>query len=121
MVLDTTVYRHIVICDYDPPKPGDNISDEAISIIKRILISNPIHRLGSLARGIEDIYADKFFEEYDFVELRRKEIEAPWIPNIKNPFDDASKYFDSWDHLDDKCAKEYPSLTKKEQKLFENF
>ena len=115
---NAAVYRHIVICDYELPKPG-RISDEAASIIKRILISNPAHRLGSLARGIEEIYTDDFFSDIGFNELRRKELPPPWIPDIKDPLDTSK--FDNWDHLDDKCKKDYPKLSNAEQKLFENF
>lgn len=113
------LFRSITLCDYEMPHPG-TMSSEAEKLITRLLEPDPTKRLGSLAGGIEDIYMDKFFEEYDFFDLRRKEIVAPWIPDIKDPLD--TSQFEDWGHLEDKTLNDKdPPLDDEDQKIFENF
>lgn len=54
----------------------------------------------------------------DFGKLFRKELEAPWVPKITDPFD--VSYFDDWSEFE-KEKKNLTPLAKKEQKLFEKF
>jgi len=51
--------------------------------------------------------------------LRRKELKAPWIPDIQDALD--SSCFDDWEHLEDRLNYEYPTLMRKEAVLFDNF
>jgi serine/threonine protein kinase len=112
------LFRAIASCDYKFPKDG-NMSSNAKDLIKRVLLLNQRKRLGSLAGGVDDIFAHKWFKDTDFGALRRKEVEAPWLPNIKDPLD--SSKFQQWDHLEEITKRQYPKLASKAHKLFEDF
>jgi serine/threonine protein kinase len=100
--------------------PGEGImSKEVKDLIKRILVTDPRKRLGSLAGGLDDIYTHSWFTGVDFAALRRKEVEAPWKPEIKDPLDKSK--FENWSHLKEKCKEDYPDITPKAQKIFESF
>ena len=80
---------------------------------------DPTRRLGSLANGERDIFFHPWFKDIDWKELRRMAITAPYVPKIKDPLDVSN--FEDWSHLEDKSAKKYKSLTKKQEEIFEDF
>lgn len=47
-----SLFQAIVREDFDDPV---DVSDEAVDLIRRLLVKDPTHRLGSLANGERDI------------------------------------------------------------------
>jgi protein kinase A len=113
-----TLFRSICKGQYEFP-PAGVMSMEIEDLLQRFFELDPAKRLGSLARGINEIYAHQWYSEIDFAELRHKEIEAPWLPQINDPLDKSN--FENWDHLEDKTLKQDPSLPPHEQSTFHNF
>lgn len=99
--------------------PPNTMSKDAQDLLTRMLVPNPAKRLGSLAGGRQDLFRHKWFKTTDFRALREMEPTAPWIPKIKDPLDASA--FDDWSHLDDKSKAKDPPISKKHQKVFENF
>lgn len=113
-----TLYRRIIQADYVFPK-GDFLSREAMDLIQEMLVVDPTGRLGSFARGARDIQDHDWFRgTVDWDKLSRKELKAPWTPEISDPLDVSN--FDNWDHLANKKQGGDP-LTEAEQRLFEDF
>ena len=113
-----TLFRCICKGEYRFP-PAGVMSMEVEDLLQRFLVLDPAKRLGSLARGINEIYAHTWYTDIDFAELRQKEIPAPWVPDIKDPLDKSN--FENWDHLEDKTLRNDPPLSDRHQKIFEGF
>lgn len=64
-----------------------NVSEEAKDLIKCILRVKPNKRLGCFAGADLDIRRHPWFSDIDWGKLYRKELEAPWVPVVKDPFD----------------------------------
>ena len=111
------LFRAIANNIYAFPTDG-SIAGNAKHLIKKVLVVKPKKRLGSLAGGVDDIYAHPWFADVDFGALRRKEVKAPWLPEIKDPLD-ASK-FQSWD-LEDVTKRSFPEISPKKHKIFNDF
>lgn len=112
-----TLYRFVVKGEFR--FPDKLFSSAAQSLIRKVLVGDPRKRLGSLAGGLRDLFNDPFFSSIDFAKLRRKEIEAPWTPKIKDPLD--MSQFDNWDHVKIKSKDDYPKLNPKQQAIFKDF
>lgn len=82
-------------------------------------MKDPSLRLGTLAGGSSDIANHSFLKSIDQEKLRRKELNAPFVPKIKNPLDASN--FEDWSHLEDKTLKKYPSLPREKEAIFEKF
>jgi serine/threonine protein kinase len=95
-----------------------SISDHAIDLVGKLLVLDPKKRLGCLARGDLDLRDHPFFSEIDFCKLYRKEIPAPWVPDVKDPLDGSN--FNSWEHLEN-TSKSVKELSAEEQQLFKTF
>lgn len=77
------------------------VSFASQELIKRLLSREVQTRLGNLKNGTDDIKAAKWFEDFDFEALSRRELKAPWIPNIRSITDTSN--FDPFvadDHVD---------------------
>lgn len=96
-----------------------NTSPEVKDLIQRLLAIDPMQRIGSLANGINEIYAHPWFSGINFGKLRQKGIEAPWIPKVKNPLDATN--FESWDHLEDKSMSNESIILAVHQEIFKSF
>lgn len=94
-------------------------SHEAQSLIEGLLTRNPSRRLGSLGGGLDDVVYHPWLCHVDHDGLLLKEIKAPHLPNINDPFDGSN--FDDWSHVEDKTTKSYPRLKPSQEKLFEAF
>jgi protein kinase A len=112
-----TLYRFVVKGEFSFPRGV--FSSKAQAIIRKILVGDPRKRLGSLAGGLGDLFSHPWFSTIDFAALRRKEIEAPFIPAINDPLD--MSQFDNWDHIKIKNKDDYPALPPKAQELFKDF
>lgn len=111
-----SLFQSIVEEDFDPPAGA---SPEASDLVSKLLIKDPAVRLGSLANGERDILRHVWFDELDLHAMRRREVPAPWVPEIKDPLD--TSCFDDWSHLEDKTSTRYGSLSPKDAALFEGF
>jgi len=109
------LFKKIVRGKYDF---SDKINPTVRDLVTKLLAQRSASRLGCLAGGDKDIRQHEWFADFDFNKLMKKELEAPWVPKLKDPFDTAN--FDNWDH-EDKPPPKQRKLTKKEQKRFEAF
>ena len=99
--------------------PIDNICSNANDLISSLLEKDPRNRLGSLANGDKDILQHAWFKGLSIAKLRSRQIEAPWKPNVNDPFDTSN--FDDWSDLEDKMLDEGEPLSKKDAALFDGF
>jgi serine/threonine protein kinase len=111
-----SLFRSIVQDDYEPPLRA---SGAATDLISKLLTKDPTQRIGSLARGEREIFEHEWFANLDRHAMKRKELKAPWVPIIADPFD--TSFFDNWDHLVDKTTEEQPPLSAKDAELFKDF
>ena len=98
----------------------DRLSDDAKDLIKKLLVVNVRDRLGCMANADLDIRNHPWFANektgIDFGKLYRKEIPAPWVPVLSDPFDSTN-----FKHTSARSKKGLKPLTTEEQKLFEDF
>ena len=98
-----------------------NTSAAGKDIIKKILVTNPSKRLGCRSNEDLDIRNHPWFAKddgIDFGKLYRKELKAPWVPEISDPFD--GEYFEPTPRPKTKKERS-KKLTEWEQKEFEDF
>eukprot|EP00534_Pseudo-nitzschia_fraudulenta_P000339 CAMPEP_0201119968 /NCGR_PEP_ID=MMETSP0850-20130426/4059_1 /ASSEMBLY_ACC=CAM_ASM_000622 /TAXON_ID=183588 /ORGANISM="Pseudo-nitzschia fraudulenta, Strain WWA7" /LENGTH=811 /DNA_ID=CAMNT_0047385893 /DNA_START=115 /DNA_END=2550 /DNA_ORIENTATION=+ len=117
------LFNRIVRGSFQPPvqkasiEAFENVSDDAKDLIERMLVVNPKKRLGCMADADLDIRNHPWFaNNIDFHELYSKQIPAPWVPELDDPFD--GKNFEA------KTARSKSGLQKLmewEQELFEDF
>mmetsp|Transcript_20382 Transcript_20382/g.44353 ORF Transcript_20382/g.44353 Transcript_20382/m.44353 type:complete len:143 (+) Transcript_20382:1512-1940(+) len=112
------LFRGICKGRYKFPVDG-KMSNEVKDLIERLFVPDPAKRIGALANGINEIYSHPWFKDIDFGKLRQKELVAPWVPEVKDPFDTTN--FESWNHLNDKTMEDEPIVSAEKQKLFESF
>ena len=114
-----TLFRRIVTVKYDFPA-DDRINYDAQDMIKKLLVRRSSTRLGNLARGHLDICDHPWFQKssINFEKLRKKELEAPWVPKISNPLD--ASHFD-YNRSAERSQPLGIPLSKEEQELFQNF
>jgi protein kinase A len=111
-----TLFKRIIQGKFTYPKNGARVSKEAKDLIEKMLVVDVQNRLGCMAGGDLDLREHPWFSVIDFGKLYRKEIKAPWVPNITSPFDAAN--FEEWDEQEKKNLK---PLTEKEQQHFKKF
>ncbi len=99
--------------------PPVNVSPEVLSLLSGLLRRDPAKRLGSLIGAESDIIDHPWFSDIDRDRLFLKELDAPFLPTIKDPFD--SSNFSSWKHVEDKRFLKYPALTQDEKMIFNDF
>lgn len=95
------------------------ITPPAADMIQGLLTKDQNLRLGSLAGRDEDIINHPWLEAIDKDKLRKRELAAPYLPRVKNPLDASN--FEDWSHLEDKTTKDYPSLPREKEQIFEKF
>lgn len=110
----SSLYLAITEDEYQPMK---NTSEDAIDFVRRMLIKDPIKRLG--ARSPKDVLKHEWFDDFDLTAIRRRKIKAPWVPEISDPLD--SSHFDDWSDLDDKSTQTFPEIEHKDDTLFDSF
>ncbi|KAG8224373.1 hypothetical protein J437_LFUL005255 [Ladona fulva] len=69
-----------------PPIPED-ISPEVADFIRRLLIKDPRKRLGGGKGDAEELKQHPFFRGMDWEKLAKKDIPAPFVPNITGELD----------------------------------
>lgn len=95
------------------------MSFEAKFLFISLFVPDPAKRLGAKANGWQDLYNLAFFDGLDFKELRKQNIPAPWVPDLKNPLD--SSNFHEMNKVEDKMTVNDPPITDAEQLMFHVF
>ncbi|GAQ90250.1 Serine Threonine protein kinase [Klebsormidium nitens] len=75
------------IKDKKPPQFPESLSADAKNLITRLLQHESGDRLGWGDLGIEEIRAHPWFAGFEWEKLRRRELEAPFLPKIAHPWD----------------------------------
>ena len=57
--------------------------------------ADPSKRYGNLHHGAGDVFAHRWFSEVDWDKLRRREIQAPYLPRIAGDGDASASVFSS--------------------------
>lgn len=96
--------------------PEATVSADAVDLIAGLLIKDPSQRLGV---SDNDICQHAWLRSMDLAAMRRKQVPAPWVPNVHSVLD--AGCFDDWDELDDRITQNHPKLMTKEAALFDAF
>jgi serine/threonine protein kinase len=86
MKLSTRIYERGV--EFPP-----NLTNEAIDLIKKLLIVDPQKRLGQGPDGSKNIKNHPFFNNINWEDAKKKKLKPPFIPKLKNDTD--LRYFDT--------------------------
>jgi len=113
-----SLFKRIVQVKYSFPQDA-GLHEAAKDLIERLIVRRQSNRFGCLARGEMDIRDHSWFSAIQTEKLLNKKIEAPWIPQIKDPLD--SSYFDSYSHLENESSGNKPRLSSQQQELFSGF
>lgn len=96
---------------------------QAKDIIGKLLDLEPVFRLGSaegsLNRGSLEVQEHPFFSSINFVELERKQIKAPYIPNLKDAKDTSN--FAEYAAEDPDEANQWEYQVKEKEKEYAAF
>jgi protein kinase A len=112
-----TLFMRIISGKFQFPKHTKaHVSDDAKDLIQKMLVVDANNRLGCLSRADLDLRDHPWFQQVNFGKLYRKELNAPWVPTIKSPFD--GENFAKWEAEDKRKLK---PLTGKEQAHFQKF
>ena len=96
-----------------------SMSFESKLLFISLLVPDPDKRLGAKANGWQDLCKQPYFDGLNFRDLRKRQIEAPWVPDLKNPLD--SSNFNDMEHIEDKMTSEHPPITDEQQQMFYAF
>lgn len=116
------LFNRIIKCDYYFPDDDQGrpvMQEAAEDLIQRLLVIRQSQRLGCMARADKDIRDHKWFEVINVDKLLKKQWPTPWKPQLTDPLDSA--HFDDYSHLEKEDPSEHSKLSKKEQKMFEEF
>ena len=97
------IYQKVIKCKVKFPSyfPSD-----AKSLVRHLLVKDLSKRYGNLKGGVNDIKFHRFFKNLDWNKLIKYQIEAPYIPKIKNNGD--SDNFDVYKESDGKAKFLHP-------------
>lgn len=112
------LFKSIATAKWRLPDNGSKLSKSTVDLIKGFLEKRPTERLGCLAGGYRDVKNHPFFREVNFNKLAKKQIKAPWVPQIDDPLDISN--FEQFDDDDEDLKKRKP-LTPEEQLVFKSF
>jgi protein kinase A len=110
-----SLFKRIVMVKYSSPAV---VNPDAKDLLKKLLTRRQAARLGSLSGAHNDIREHPWFQSIDFKKLNNFEIPAPWVPNIKNPFD--SSHFEDFSREEREKNRSRP-LNSAEQVAFKDF
>merc|ERR1719401_3372476 len=113
-----SLFKRIVMVKYSCP-PGGIVTEVAQDLIQRLIVRRQANRLGCLARADMDIRDHAWFAPVTTEKLLKKQLPAPWIPQIKDPLD--ASHFDSYRHVENEVPSNKPGLSSGQQDLFRDF
>lgn len=117
-----TLFKRIAKASFQRPRKKSSIdayyntSDDAKDLIKKLLTVKVNKRLGCMGQGDLSIRNHPWFADIDFAKLYRKEIDAPWVPEISNPFDGTN-----FETVEEKNKDGLRKLSAREQEQFAEF
>lgn len=98
------------------------LSNEAVTIMRRLMRKNPDKRLGSSEHDAEDVKKQGFFKTLNWDDLLTKRLKPPFVPTIRHP-EDVSNFDDEF--TSEKAIltppKEWRPLKDSDQLLFQDF
>lgn len=83
----------------DPDKHKIVMSEEAKDLITKLLTKDPKERIGTEG-GMDEIIGHDWFKDINFEELLKKEIDAPFLPDLTTEVTDVSNFDDQFTDLD---------------------
>jgi protein kinase A len=107
------LFKNIVCVKYSIPLAVNGFAQD---LIKKLLVRNQASRLGNLSRGHLDIQEHPWFQSINFATLASKEMKAPWIPEVQDPFD-----VSNFEKMKEQKESRGKPLSQKEQELFAGF
>mmetsp|Transcript_14201 Transcript_14201/g.29737 ORF Transcript_14201/g.29737 Transcript_14201/m.29737 type:complete len:964 (+) Transcript_14201:288-3179(+) len=114
------LFKRIVRGKWNVPRNHNRVNRSAIEFIWGMLQRRPAERLGCLAGGYRDIKNHAWLQEVNFGKLIKKQIQAPWVPDVVDPLDTSN--FESLDDAEDEDFLQGKApLTPKEQIVFQDF
>ena len=113
-----SLFKRIVQVKYAFPS-GGIVNEVAQDLIQRVLVRSQAKRLGCLARGILDIHDHAWFSVIDFDKLFRRQLQAPWVPQLRDAFD--ASHFDSYKNVENESNSSKSALSIHQQELFRDF
>lgn len=112
------LFKNIVRGKWKLPD-SSKLSKHAIDLIYGMLQRKPTERLGCLAGGYRDIKHHPWMQEVNFVKLVKKQIKAPWTPQISDPLDISN--FENFESDGKDFTRGKKPLTAEEQLVFQDF
>jgi len=85
----TDVYKSIINDTVEFP---DGFDLDAKNLIQKLLVKDPVRRLGMTKGGFKAIWKEKFLLGTDLEQFLKKQIKAPWRPELSSLID--TKYFE---------------------------
>ncbi|CAB9496734.1 activated protein kinase catalytic subunit alpha-1 [Seminavis robusta] len=96
------------------------VSKAADDLIQRLLQRHQSKRLGNLKGGHVDVQKHPWFSDVDVKKLLKRELRAPWKPQIKDALDASN--FDDYSSMEkEESSGRKPKLSSKEQAVFKEF
>ena len=105
----------------DPEDVGLEFSPELSDLLRRLLVKDPRHRLGS-KHGMLELSSHPWFKDVDFAKVYKKEIVPAYKPQLSQNMNDLSCFdseFTSCDLMDSELYD--VELIQQNQHLFDNF
>mmetsp|Transcript_14300 Transcript_14300/g.40675 ORF Transcript_14300/g.40675 Transcript_14300/m.40675 type:complete len:797 (+) Transcript_14300:90-2480(+) len=112
------MFKRIVLVKYDMPA---FVNATERQFIEELLVRKQTNRLGNMAEGTLAIKRHQFFQEtgVNFKSIHKKEMVAPWKPDVKENSLDLSDTFDDYSSLKEEIY--YNKLHADDQALFASF
>lgn len=98
------------------------LSNESVTIMRRLLRKNVEKRLGSTEKDAEDVKRQSFFRGIDWDGLLKKRVRPPFVPTIKSAEDVSN--FDEEFTREEPCLtppKDYRPINSEDQTKFSDF
>jgi serine/threonine protein kinase len=91
---EETTMRNILKQPLTFPDPSATVlfDEDSKELIAKLLVKDPLHRLGSEYQEESALFKDPYFKSLDFKAIRARSMKAPWIPVLSSPTD--SSHFD---------------------------
>jgi serine/threonine protein kinase len=98
------------------------LSNESVTIMRRLLRKNVDRRLGSSEKDAEDVKKQAFFRGIDWDGLLKKRVRPPFVPTIKSP-EDVSNFDEEFTREDAILTppKDFRPINQEDQVKFSDF
>mmetsp|Transcript_28181 Transcript_28181/g.42164 ORF Transcript_28181/g.42164 Transcript_28181/m.42164 type:complete len:341 (-) Transcript_28181:54-1076(-) len=98
---------------------ANSTSKEAKDLIARLLVIDPVDRLSNLSPTDRGVREHPWFSQVSFDELVRQNIQAPWIPDLRDPCDVSN--FRNWDNMENPWEETKRTIPAAQQNIFKHF